>query len=368
MLDALRGLCALIVAVFHFGIDGTIANLPIVRNGWIFVDFFFVLSGFVIANAYGAKIASGATPVGRFMALRMGRIYPLHFAVLAAYFAREVIKITTGLGERPPFADGYSLSQLVSSLLLLHSFGVDDETLRWNVPSWSIAAEMWTYLLFAAVYATFGRRGFIVFGLAGLVALIVLATVAPAGLSSTYDFGFVRCVFGFALGVGVHWLYARGVRIGGNLAEWLTLLTVIVFISWLPEGNGNMIGPLLFAVAVLVFATGGGLASRLLELRPMILLGTISYSIYMVHVFVQSWVKFVVKRIGGHFGIQVIEMPDGATAGLSKIVASPLVSDALTLVMIAIVVIAATVSYNLVERPAREWTRARLAGREKMRT
>lgn len=367
VLDSLRGLCALIVAVHHFGINGVIANLPIMRNGWIFVDFFFVLSGFVIANAYGERLATGTTPVGRFMALRMGRIYPLHFVVLAAFFALEIAKITASVGERSAFTDGYSPGQLVSSLLLLHSFD-GDGTLRWNAPSWSIAAEMWTYLLFAAVYAAFGRRGFMIFALAGLAALIVLATVAPIGLRSAHDFGFVRCVFGFALGVGVHWLYERGVRIGGDLAEWLTLLAVIVFVSWLPEGHGNLIGPFLFGATVLVFAANSGSASRLLELRPLVLLGTLSYSIYMVHTFVQQRFNFIVKRVGVHFDITMAEFPDGARAGMSRIVASPLVADALTLGMIAIVVIAAAVSYNLVERPAREWTRARLAGREKMRT
>lgn len=74
VLDALRGICALLVVLVHFRSNGYIAQLPVLRNGWLFVDYFFVLSGFVIAHSYGARLASGEVSVARFMGLRMGRI------------------------------------------------------------------------------------------------------------------------------------------------------------------------------------------------------------------------------------------------------------------------------------------------------
>lgn len=54
------------------------------RNAYLFVDFFFVLSGFVIASTYQERIAGGFS-VWRFMLLRLGRLYPLHIAVLVAF-------------------------------------------------------------------------------------------------------------------------------------------------------------------------------------------------------------------------------------------------------------------------------------------
>lgn len=70
VLDALRGLCAVLVAVFHFHITGYIVSLPIVRNEWLSVDFFFALRGFVIAHSYGDRLIARHISVAGFMGLR----------------------------------------------------------------------------------------------------------------------------------------------------------------------------------------------------------------------------------------------------------------------------------------------------------
>ena len=76
-LDSLRGVCALFVCLFHFRANGPIATLEFVRGSWLFVDFFFVLSGFVIAANYRERLVAGAFLRG-FVILRFGRVYPLH--------------------------------------------------------------------------------------------------------------------------------------------------------------------------------------------------------------------------------------------------------------------------------------------------
>jgi hypothetical protein len=58
LLDGWRGICALLVALYHLRLDGYAYDLPAVRNAYLFVDFFFVLSGFVISHAYSSKVAS----------------------------------------------------------------------------------------------------------------------------------------------------------------------------------------------------------------------------------------------------------------------------------------------------------------------
>ena len=92
-LDSLRGVAALGVAAYHIHGDGLLFNSALVRGGWLWVDFFFVLSGFVIAASYDERLAQGFA-VGRFMVLWLGRIYPLHIAVSALYLA---IKARQGL-------------------------------------------------------------------------------------------------------------------------------------------------------------------------------------------------------------------------------------------------------------------------------
>src|SRR5687768_5675625 len=79
-LDSLRGIAAVGVMLFHMGNIGWLGGFHAIQNGWLLVDFFFVLSGFVIAASYGERLAQGYS-VGKFMALRFGRVVPLHAAV-----------------------------------------------------------------------------------------------------------------------------------------------------------------------------------------------------------------------------------------------------------------------------------------------
>ncbi len=111
-LDALRGLCAIFVCLFHFHSTSTIFSGSFVRSSWQFVDFFFVLSGFVIAANYRSRLQDGM-PIGRFLGLRLGRIYPLHVFVLGLFVIAEVVGIVfmPPIGNardvrRGPFAGG----------------------------------------------------------------------------------------------------------------------------------------------------------------------------------------------------------------------------------------------------------------------
>ncbi|MGI8944324.1 MAG: acyltransferase family protein [Qipengyuania sp.] len=82
VLDSLRGIVACLVVLYHCPDSGLIAANPFVLNSWVFVEFFFGLSGFVISSAYFDKLGQGYS-LRRFMLLRLGRLFPLH-AFLAA--------------------------------------------------------------------------------------------------------------------------------------------------------------------------------------------------------------------------------------------------------------------------------------------
>ncbi len=85
-LDGWRGVCACLVVLFHFNGYSPIYTAPLVRNSYLFVDFFFVLSGFVIAWNYGTRLGSWPE-VRRFLVLRLGRVYPLHLFMLFLFLA-----------------------------------------------------------------------------------------------------------------------------------------------------------------------------------------------------------------------------------------------------------------------------------------
>ena len=77
VLDAWRGIAALLVALERLHAHGVFYSLPFVRNSYLFVDFFFVLSGFVIAHAYADKITDARSAL-TFALRRFGRLWPLH--------------------------------------------------------------------------------------------------------------------------------------------------------------------------------------------------------------------------------------------------------------------------------------------------
>src|SRR5262245_62777512 len=89
-LDSWRGIAALLVALHHFSASGAICASGLVQGAWMCVDFFFVLSGFVIAANYRDRLARGFSAM-HFMLLRWGRLYPLHVATLMAYIAIEMV-------------------------------------------------------------------------------------------------------------------------------------------------------------------------------------------------------------------------------------------------------------------------------------
>jgi len=357
VLDALRGLCAVLVALLHFHTTGYITSVPIVRNAWLFVDFFFVLSGFVIAHSYGDRLAAGQISVARFMGLRMGRIYPLHLAVLAMLLGLELalVLLPDSIGQftsRQPFTGDRSVSELFQTTFLLNSFGIS-QSIGWHGPSWSIAAEMWTYLLFAFVLSVFRQRFLLVIGL--IVAATMCWLVLERGdLGATYDWGFIRCLFGFGIGFLTYYLVRRFGFWGGNLAELLVVAGMIAFVSLSGYNPSSFAAPFVFAICIYVLASESGVVSRFLS-RPFFqFLGLTSYSIYMMHVFVQMRFLEMLQFAG------LVEVEATEFGGIA-IVAEPLVADLATLAMLALLVPAAYASYRLVERPGRELSRRWLA-------
>ena len=363
-LDSLRGVCACMVVLFHFRCTGVLTNLPFIQGGWMFVDFFFVLSGFVIAASYGARLAGGF-PFGRYMTLRFGRIYPLHGAVLAAFVAIELLgTVIHGLSPRPPFTGSRSLPDLVIAILLLQTFNLPGG-MAWNNPAWSIAAEFWTYIVAGLVFAFTGAaRGWIVGAI--IVATCAWLASTPNHLAHDADFGVIRCLYGFFIGSVAHGMITQARRFSTRAGRGVaTLIEVAIWAValWLVAVVGNtmatMLAPPLFGLVVIVFGVERGWISKVLLSPPMRRVGLLSYSIYMVHVFVQGRMLDVLKIVGERFGLHWVEtLPNG----FKNLVAPPLVSDILTVIMLFAVIAVASGTYYAIERPAREWSR-RLAAR-----
>jgi len=359
-LDSLRGIAACGVVLFHLHSTGLITNAALVRRSWLFVDFFFVLSGFVIAAAYGEKLRRGF-PLRAYLLLRVGRLYPLHLFMLAALVAFELAMLAfdvRGNTGRGPFDASRSLPFLAAQIGLVQIF-VPGASLSWNGPAWSIAAELWTYLIAALGLVLLKERFRLL-----LVALVLVAPLLFLGLGRE-DLGgggwlaLVRCLFGFSLGMLAFDLHQRWRAPGGTAVELVALGLCAAAIALLPAWPWLFFSPFLFAGVILVFAREAGAASALLRTRPFRALGTWSYSIYMVHSFV-----LLLFLNGLDYGSRWLGAPLIAErpieGGLVQVIggSGPL-PDLLVIAALASVVLAASLTYRWIELPFREASRRR---------
>ncbi|OJY60878.1 MAG: hypothetical protein BGP16_13215 [Sphingobium sp. 66-54] len=358
VLDSLRGVCACMVVLLHFITQGHISALPVVRNSFLFVDFFFVLSGFVIGSSYGLRLAEGFS-IRRFMWLRLGRVYPLHFVVLMAFLGFEIIfaLFMHGMADREPFEGAFSLPLLGYSLLLVQIFFGPDGT-PWNGPSWSIAAEIWTYLIFALLLRYAFRFMIPVCLLIAIVAPLVLSQLTDRSINVFHDGALLRCLFGFSLGI-LGWQMADRVarlrpgRWGDHLIEMAVAIGVIVFVWSAGAGPLSLAAPLVFFLAVLVFSREAGFISRLLKCAPFALVGILSYSIYMIH-------GFLLYRFVN--GLSLLERVTGLdlvqhVGGHNSVGGGALFGDMMSVLFLGIVICASWLSYNFVELPGQRFVR-----------
>lgn len=359
-LDALRGICACAVVFYHLPSTGLITNLPFFGNAWLFVDFFFVLSGFVIAASYGDKLASGYS-IRRFMTLRLGRVYPLHVAVILALFAFELVKLVTGSGGNAAFTGNSLPSALVTNITLTQIFGFHDKVM-WNAPSWSIAAEVWAYLIAAVGLVLLGRR--FRWALVATVVLmpLYLSMVDGNGLDRTFDMALERCLYGFALGMLAHMLHRTGryvptTRNTATLLEAAAVICTVTLVSIATQGRIDLLFPPVFAMVVYVFAGDRGAVSGMLSGRTFKLLGALSYSIYMTHVLIIGRFVGIAGAIGDRIGIETVTTAQYRGGANKMLSGSGLVPDVQAMVCLGIIIAASWFTYRFIEIPFRDWSR-----------
>jgi len=200
VLDSWRGIAACLVALYHIGPLTHLAyshlhGAPFLRNSWLFVDFFFVLSGFVIAANYQERLIDGFG-AWRFLLLRLGRLYPLHFAMLAVGIYCKLLQVLipalSSTSQAPPFSTpSEAPDTILANLLLIQSLHLY-KFLTWNAQSWSISAEFYTYVIFAACLIGLRRHGWIVLLVAMIGGPVLIATLSEHNMATDSDWGIIR--------------------------------------------------------------------------------------------------------------------------------------------------------------------------------
>lgn len=356
-LDAWRGICAIIVVAFHFTamVPSSLEHSLFIRNGYLFVDFFFVLSGFVLCHSYRGRIGSFGD-LKRFAIRRFGRVWPVHAVVLGVFVA--VVAVVVDRLPHPavlsitPSGGAYSLDALIPSVFLLNAMGLTPQGTVWNGPAWSIGAEFYVYLLFAVVLVIAGRRLMLAALALSIAALLFGYLRAPALMNATWDFGFVRCIASFFGGVfayHVHEVIGERSLTRATLWEAGAAALAVAFVIFASKGADDvsalsLAAPLVFGLAVITFAGEQGFLSLLLKARPFRALGRYSFSIYMIHM------PLLVMLCYGLWSEGYATKAFGASAARPWMGSADLV---LVDFVLAVVVIAAA-SHRFIELPARQ--------------
>ncbi|WP_426130128.1 acyltransferase family protein [Pararhizobium sp. PWRC1-1] len=359
-LESLRGFAALAVVLHHLSYDSFLTNNSFAKHAYLMVDFFFVLSGFVIALNYANRLSSKAEIV-TFQRRRFWRLYPLHFFTLMVFLLIECLKYAfeqrTGVISNVPAFSTSDGSAFFANLFLLQGVVLNRTT--FNLPSWSISVEFWTYLVFALTIGFFRLRLMTAAALS-IGAAAVLLYLEQGMLETQPIFALVRCIYSFFLGSCVAFLFVRGSYRVGSLTALLFLACSVAGVWYLGGTRAEIALPVLFAMTIFVVAglKQASAARRVLEYPAFVWLGTVSYSIYMTHSIV-GWVVTQVLRFG-------LKLPTvAAENGYVGVQLSREASLGVALLSIVAVLLTSWVTYKYIEDPFRHgWpSRRRLSSR-----
>jgi peptidoglycan/LPS O-acetylase OafA/YrhL len=304
-LDAFRGVAAIVVVLFHSGVE---LGLWVPRFGYLAVDIFFLLSGFVLSHVYGKRLATGMS-IAEFLRVRVVRLYPLYLVglilgVASASVNADLAQVTTWsvgvnfvfnlFGLPAPMTDGFQLP----GFRLLFPL---------NIPFWSLFFEFWVAnVLFAFIVKFATTRTTILIVVVCLAGLLYdeksFYTMDTGANWPTFFGGFARVGFSFFFGVIISKV-VRARPVKWNAPAWvLTLVLVAALCLPLEDRAAHLyeLACVIVAFPILIYLGAGAL-----EQFPQVgeRLGDASYAIYAVHFPLLMTLRWSLAKIAAHPGI-----------------------------------------------------------------
>lgn len=339
-LDALRFLAALFIVLYHVAERAPVSLFtlsPAFGRGYLATDFFLMLSGYVLARAYGPRVLTPGVSTLAFLKRRVLRIWPAHLVMLALFVAFFVATSVVGLAPQNP--QWFAWDQLLPQIFLLQAWFVPG-TSGWNVPTWTLSALIVAYALFPMVWrkvATHPRPlQLLAMGVCVWVAIdfAALEVLGVHGYQLPLRYGLIRGVPLFMIGLLIARLPVT--TLARRQAVPLAVATLAIVIGIQALGNYDH-----FSLALLGFLIYAAGASKPKAWRWAGAAGKLSFSLFLTNTLTAA-VWFGLLRV------------------LEQKIALPAVADwALWAMAIPAAIVAAWLFERFVDAPLQRWIKGR---------
>jgi peptidoglycan/LPS O-acetylase OafA/YrhL len=289
-LTGLRGLAALIVVFYHFFEQDTYFQSyapSLIKRGYLGVDVFFVLSGFVLALSYARCFKDGVTVSDYtvFLVKRLARVFPLYIFITFIFQLKYELNYLSGSWERD-----FHTADFVACVLMIQAWGFGFSYVAGT--TWSLSTEFFAYIVFPVVvsFAVFARPAYALGVFALSVILLYTVVTSHLGVNGPLDvvasssiLPVLRCLAGFCLGlIGYRLSQVDACRkFLTSSAALLVLMTGLLFAAHFEAPDLILFA--FFPVIVLMLYFEPVFAKHIFANRVSYHLGVVSYSIYLVH-------------------------------------------------------------------------------------
>lgn len=304
-LTSLRFFSAFYVILYHVRIYSNVEMYwlnSFIESGYLAVDFFFILSGFILSYTYFPKIRNNKFSFKKFVIRRIARIYPVHIFMLICSLLLLVLSEKIRLVGYSDSLVGYKL--LFENIFLIHAWG-QGESLSYNQPSWSISVEFFAYLLFPILILIIRKPPVIISIILSYAFFIVLYFYCyyffEKNLTNlTFDGGIARILPEFIFGISLYFFF-REYRYIGSLSQQLSIAFFTLLLCLYLKGMDFIVVPMLVWIIYLLAEKQRQGVSCWLNNRFLVFLGKASYSLYMVHYCV--WLGGLHIFLGHYMGL-----------------------------------------------------------------
>ncbi|ELF7274582.1 acyltransferase [Salmonella enterica] len=294
-LTGVRGIAAIYVVLYHF----TNARIPFIWNGYLAVDLFFVLSGFIMCMVYSKNFASkiSVSGFGKFLWHRFARIYPLYLFVLISTIIIQVAE-----------------SSLPSTQTLIINFMMWQNLFNNGMvgASWPVSVELIAYLIFPPLMFLLANKKWLCFIIiyTSMSILFYITTIDNPGSSGPLDIysgipSLMRGVCGFSIGVCCYVLFDKYKSILNVITYTQDILAVLLIACLLIKGM-DVVFVILTGLYISSLYYSTGITGWFLSTKPIHYLGEVSFSIYLTHLMIQRHFTFEINAITEYLDVSYI--------------------------------------------------------------